>query len=242
MSATLVLFTLNKEPVQVPQTYEGSIPLFSSSGVTGITGPTGATGPNGGSTGPTGPTGNAGSATSLGPTGPTGLVGPFGGFAGPTGPAGGTGPTGPFGNFGQTVTYNNRGLVFNPPASSGSYVFPNQVSTLLTQTKTYYYSGLMQIQWNNTSSTVQGDTITLQIRSTGAGQPSVTIFDKTICPYVYQSLNSGQTPSGQINYSVQGYLSGAYATPYPQLVLIYNLTNYLQYTFTCYNFTVEEVN
>lgn len=240
MSATLVLFTLNKEPVQVPQTYEGSIPLFASSGVTGITGPTGATGPNGGSTGPTGPIGNAGPAIK-GPTGPTGIIGPFGSI-GPTGPTGGTGPTGAFGNFGQTITYNNRNLVFNPPVASGSYVFPNQVTTLLSQTKTYYYSGQVLISWNNTASTVQGDTITIQIRSTGAGQPSVTVFDRTICPRVYQTLNQGQPTSGQINYTVQGYLGGAYASPYPQIILIYNLTNFLQYTFTCTNFTVEEVN
>jgi hypothetical protein len=242
MSAILVLSTPNKELIQVPQTYEGSIPLWQSAGATGITGPTGATGPNGGSTGATGPTGNVGPAIAGGATGPTGSIGQYGGLAGPTGPAGGTGPTGGFGNFGQATVYNNRGLVFNPTTASGSYIFPNQVSTLLEQVKTYYYSALITCTWTTTSSTAQGDNFNIQIRSTGAGQPSVTTFDKKICPYAYQSLNQGYPTTGQINYTVQGYQNGAYSTGYPQLFITWNLTNYIQYTFICTNFTVEEVN
>ena len=233
-------------PIQVVQTYEGTIPLWASTG----TGPTGSIGPTGTSTatGATGYKGVTGPTASTGATGPKGAQGPTGPSV--TGPTGYAGPTGPAGNPSiytalikdYAVGYNlapTGATGYNPyqwgPLGFAYKSIPNNAGNVITNNGSLYF-GSADIQLSLNSAGVTGDCIIPAIScAQTTGNVNNTVIDVTTCP---NQLSAGNSLTDGM--TVQGFFIGNGSNV--NVNILYRSSNPNNYTLSVTNFGIEKLS
>lgn len=236
----------SQQPIQVVQTYEGTIPLWASLG----TGPTGSRGPSGASTatGATGFTGMTGSTGGTGATGPRGRQGPTG--IGVTGPTGFLGPTGPAGNptiFTPLIKDSSVGYNFTATGATGYNPYqwgplgfayksiPNNAGNVTTTNGSLYF-GSADIQLSLGAAGATGDCIIPAIScAQTTGNVNNTVIDVTTCP---NQLSAGNSLTDGM--TVQGYFIGNGSNV--NVNILYRSSAPNNYTVEVTNFGIEKLS